>query len=148
MTDLVPLPLEVVVPGTGELVRLDEPGEVARGLAAVREMKHLLDDVRATLEAALVEEARRQGTKTLHLGELEVTVYGGKELEWDFEVLEAGLRDAGLPPERLTALITHTVTRRVNQTVVRQLEGVNPDYAKAIAAARSYRTVAWRASVR
>jgi hypothetical protein len=141
-------PLQLL-PTTGELVDLRVAGEVARALDEVREGIRRLGELRSLLETVLRLEARRQGTKTLHLaGGLVATVSGGERVEWDIERLAEGLRGAGLPEDRLAQLVVETVEYKVDQRVARQLAAGNPAYAAAIDAARSTAPAPWRVSVK
>jgi hypothetical protein len=139
---------ELVLPGSGEVVDLREPAQVAYGLQALRELKRQLDGLRSLLEALLRLESMRQGTKTLHLGSLEATVSGGDKLEWDVDLLGAGLRKAGCPEERIDELVQIKIKYRVDAGIARQLEAANPRYAAAIAAARRRVPAPWRVSVK
>jgi len=147
MTDLQPA-AEIMLPLTGELVSLAEPVQVCRALDQVRELKRQLDHVRAVLEDALRLESERQGTKTLHLGELTAVVSGGEKVEYDFQELAYELLRLGLPEQRVGELIIQTVTYRVDQRVAKQLAGANPRYADAIE--RHSRAVPdrWRVTVK
>src|SRR5580765_1053490 len=93
------------VPLTGVVVDLTEPHEVAEALHDLREVKRQLEDVRALLEAALRLEAQHQGTKTLHLGQLDAVISGGTRNDYDAELLQQLLRDAGLPEHRLAEAV-------------------------------------------
>lgn len=130
-------PVEIAVPWTGEIVPLADAPKVAHALEGLRDYKAKLDEARAVLEAALVEESKRLGTKTLHLGSIDAEVYGGAELLWDMEELEK-LREAGLPEERFTDLVRPVVTYKVDARVAKQLESANERYAEIIERARSY----------
>lgn len=137
MTEIaVNQPRELVLPGTGELVNLDDAGQVARALSSLRDWKRHADEARAVLEAALVAESARQGTKTLHLGAMTASVSADTELAWDVTVL-IGLLAAGLPSERYTDLVTETVSYKINASVAKQIAGANPAYAAIIDAAQS-----------
>lgn len=137
MTDLaVNESRELVLPGTGQIVNLDDAAEVARALSSLRDWKRHADGARAVLEAALVEESARQGTKTLHLGAVTASVSADTELTWDITEL-VKLLDAGLPAERYQALVGETVTYKVNAAVAKQIAGANPAYAVIVAAAQT-----------
>jgi hypothetical protein len=136
-----------VLPQTGEVLDLTDAPAVGRALRDVRRLKQQLDEARRILEDALVEESRRVGTKTLHLGSVLAIVYGGEKVEWDVEELWK-LRDAGLPEERLTALIKTEVTYKVDAAVARQIAAANPDYRAIIERARLVVPASWRVSVK
>jgi hypothetical protein len=138
---------ELVVPGTGEVVAPEDPAQVARALDGVLELARQLHEVRGVLTALLVEEAQRQGTKTLHLPGVSVTISGGTKLKWDVDKLRE-LTGAGLPDERLTAFLRPAVTYSPDGRVAKQLAGANPEYARIIGEARVDEPAPWRASVK
>lgn len=131
---------------TGELVEAT-PAKAAELLIVARQFRNqILDSVKAC-EAVLIEESRRQGTKTLHLSTGTAAISGGQELTWDLEAL-GRLRATGLPEPRWDELVVATVTYKVNAAVAKQLEAANPLYAEIIASARSYTEKPWRVSIR
>lgn len=138
----------IVVPFTGEVVALSRPAEVAGALDSVRDLKRQLDELRALLEGVLRLEAQRQGTKTLHLGQLDAVVSGGQRAEYDAELLTEGLRAAGLPEARLAEAVVQTVSYKVDQRVLRQLAGANRDYDAAIKAALTVVETPWRVTIK
>lgn len=139
---------EIMVPLLGELVDLREPDQVAAALEAIRAAKRILDEARGLLEAALRLEAQRQGTKTLHLGNVDAVVSGGETVSYDCERLQEALRAAGLPEERLAQVVVETVSYKVDQRVARQLAAANPAYAEALEACRIVAPAPWRVSIR
>lgn len=139
---------EIVIPITGELVSLGDPLQVCAVLDQVRAMKRRLDEVRAVLEDALRLESERQGTKTLHLGDLTATVSGGQKYEYDHQALADELRELGLPEQRIGELIVQTVTYRVDQRVAKSVAAANPQYAAAIWRNRRAVPDSWRVSVK
>jgi hypothetical protein len=148
MTENLPaLPEEVMNLRTGELLPAT-PENAAVVLDDLRRLRQLINEASALCRDILAEESRRQGTKTLHLGELTAEVHGGSEVVWDIETLEAELLKAGCPQERMDALISETVEYKVNNTVARQLAAANPDYASAIEAAKERVPAPIRVSVR
>jgi hypothetical protein len=138
----------VVVPLLGLAVDLYRMEEVAEALDAVRQAKRQLDEARVGLEQILAYEAQRRGTKTLHFGELEVSVRGGPETTYDIEVL-AQLQEVGLPEDRYNSLVKTRIEQRVDRNVLRQLLGSgNPDYAAIIRKAESVEERPYRADVK
>lgn len=122
----------LVVPGIGEVVRLDNAPAVARALAAVKTLLGQAATAKRDLEDALAWHSTRAGTKTLRYGTVEAVVKSNNETEWDIERLRDELRAAGLPEERLGELIRETVEYKVNAAVARQVAGANPEYARII----------------
>lgn len=125
----------LVLLGTGEIISLDDPAEVATGIAHLREISNLAKDGLRILTAAVVEQAERMGKKTIQAGGSKLELRGGSEVEWDLEVLEE-LHDAGLPDERFGDLVKTEISYKVDAAVARQIEGANARYAEIIGRAR------------
>ncbi len=142
----LPLPTELVDVRSGELLPAT-PQNAIDLLAAAREMRGRILSLVKDCEAILLEESRRQGTKTLRLGDTTATVTGGSDLEWDLETL-LELRDLGLPEERYDELVVARVEFKVDARVAAQLEKANPTYAAVIDRARSRVEKPWRVSVK
>ncbi len=140
-------PAEIANVLTGELLSTEDTAALVDYLRQLREHKsRVLDEIKAA-ESYILEEAERQGTKTLRFGAAEVKVYGGAELQWDVEVLEE-LLAAGLPTHRFTELVSIVQTYKVDARVAKQLESANPTYKGIIERARSYVETPKRVSVR
>lgn len=144
-TELV-LPEALVDIRTGELVPAT-PEKAVELLAVARDMRARILDLVKDCEAVLLEESRRQGTKTLHLPEGTAEISGGTALEWDIDEL-AKLLAVGLPDERYGELVVTTVSQKVDARVAKQLEAANPAYAEIIERARRQVPRPWRVSVR
>lgn len=125
---------ELLQPFTGELVRVSDLDKIGVTLRDLREFQQQIKDAIAAFSEPLLFEARRRGTRTLHLRDLTLEVSADYKTEWDVEVL-GGLLEAGLPEERYNELVRPEVTYKVDGRVARQLES-NPDYAKIIEDAR------------
>lgn len=124
---------EVVVPGTGEIVNLDDPLAVARTLDAVRGLERELRSFKGTLTEAIVHASQIAGTKTLHLeGGITAVVKGGDTTVYDAEEIEAALREAGMPEDRIAAVVKVTVSRSVVAVEAKRAAGANPAYAEII----------------
>jgi len=126
----------LVVPGTGEVVDLDDPNACLRVLTDIRELESKLREVKGALSEALRFEFSRQGTKTLELNGMKVSLGADSEVVWDIGVLDE-LRALGLPEERMDALINAEISYRVNNSVAKQIAAANPQYAEVIARAQS-----------
>jgi hypothetical protein len=146
--ELEPLTTTFVVPVTGEVIELGAPLQVALALETVRKAKRQLEEARGVLEDALRIESERQGTRTLHLGELDAVVSGGEKVEYDVVELADELRAEGLPEERLGELIVATVTYRVDARVARSVAASNRRYAAALERCRRVLPAPWRVSVK
>ena len=138
---------DLPVPLTGQLVDLSAAAEVAIAIDDVRQAEQQLAEARRFLTDVLALHAARQGTKTLHLGHVDVELSGGTKTEYDTEQLTHGLRSAGLPEERLTEAVKEIVTYKVDQRVVNQLASANPAYREVIEKAKRIVSVPWRARV-
>jgi hypothetical protein len=144
-TELV-LPDALVDLRTGEIVPAT-PSKAVELLGVARTMRAQILDLVKDCEAVLLEESRRQGTKTLHLPNGTAEVSGGTALEWDIDVL-AELQAVGLPEDRYGELVVTTVTQKVDARVAKQLEAANPEYAAIIERARRYEPRPWRVSIK
>ena len=125
---------ELVVPGIGEIVPLDDPQKVAFALDGIRDLERNLKEIKSELTAAIVEASKVQGTKTLHLDGLDAIVKSGTKVEYDPIAIELGLREAGMPEERIREIVKETVSYSVDAVKAKQAAGANPAYAAVIAA--------------
>ena len=125
--------VEQANPVTGELVSMEDPLGVCEAFVNAGEMIERLQEFIEWLKAILVEEAKRQGKRTLRVGSGYVaTVTGGYPTFPDMQALVDELRRAGLDDDRLRELVKEKRTYRVDGNVLRQLRGANPEYAEAI----------------
>lgn len=130
--------IQLVHPGTGELVQPDEIDKIAEALDYCKMAKQRWQDAIDAFSAALIEHSKIVGAKTFHAGSTTVTVSPDKELSWDIDYLDTALSEAGLPEDRIRALITTTVSYKVNAAVANQIAASNPEYAEIIAKAKTY----------
>lgn len=119
---------------TGEALE-PTPENAAVLLYALKQHKRQAIEAIKLCEQILHAEARRQGTKTLHLPGGQVEVRTPTELVWNLELLEE-LRTLGLPEERWNDLVRETVERKVDARIAKQIAASNEAYAKVIDAAR------------
>jgi hypothetical protein len=126
--------MELMVPGIGEIVALDDPKQVAVALDGVRDLERQLRLVKTELTNALVYASQVEGTKTLHLEGVKATIKSGSETVYDAEQIEIGLREAGMPEERIREIVVETVTYAVAGVKAKQAAGANPAYAAVIEA--------------
>jgi len=126
----------LIVPGTGEVINLEDPTACLRILIDIRELESRFREAKGALTEALAAEFSRQGTKTLEFSGVKATLGPDNEIVWDVEVL-GQLRDLGLPEERMDALITAEITYKVNGSVAKQIAAANPAYAEVIERAKS-----------
>ena len=137
----------VTMPATGEVIDLADPHDVAQGIETIEDLTRKLADLRQLFTMLLRAESQRQGTKTLGLGDLTVTLSAGYRTEYDGNDLANDLLAAGLPPERLDELVRAVTTWKVDGRKIRQLEAANPAYAAIIARHRTRVDAPVRASV-
>lgn len=134
---------------TGEVVRLDDPAEVAAAVAALKKVEAQLREVQRTLTGALVEHVRTAGTgKTFRTGGHTVTVSGGPTNRYDPVVLEEGLRAAGMPEERINEIVKTKVDVVVDAVEAKRAASMNEAYADALARATRTEDRPWSASVK
>lgn len=129
---------ELVVPGTGEVVSLENEIACIEALGSLRVFESQLREAKAVLTAAIIERSKILGTKTIHLpagGKAEIR--DGSEVEWDIETLEGELRDLGLPEDRISSLIKETVVRSVDGRVAKSVAAANEQYAACIESAKT-----------
>ncbi len=136
MTDMVTIQ-HVLNPVTGELIPASDVNGVAEAVKGLRQLSQQIRDAIADATVILVEESRRQGTKTLALQDVTVEIRGGTETVWDIEALQHQMDSLGLPAERMDALIKTEVTYKVDARVAKQLAGANEDYAAVLESAKT-----------
>lgn len=124
---------EILVPGVGELVNLEDVKSTGEALDAVRGLEAQLRDVKRILTDALVEASRVQGTKTLTIGgRMKIEIRGGSEKAYDAEQLERELRELGMPEERLRQIVREEITYSVSAREAQKAAKANDDYAAAL----------------
>ncbi len=139
-------PTELLDVQTGEVLPAT-PDNAIQVLAAAREMRARMVGLIKDCEAVLLDESRRQGTKTLHFEGATATVTGGSDLEWALGTL-LELLEIGLPEDRYADLVVETITYKVDARVANQLEKANPEYAAVIERARTRVERPFRVSVK
>jgi hypothetical protein len=138
---------ELPDPLTGELLPAT-PVNAAKVRQAAGLMTNDLRRIMNECDRILAAEAQRQGTKTLHLDSYDVTLTGGRSVDYDPHELMAGLMEAGCPPDRINAAVIETVEYKVDRRVIRSLAAANPEYAQAINNASKEVEKPWRAAVK
>lgn len=129
---------ELILPHSGELVSLTDTAAVCRALDELRDLEIRVRELKAMLTDAVVDESRRQGSKTLHLpGNLHAEVKGGEKVLWDAQQLESDLRDLGMPEERIREIVVEEVSYTVAAAKAKQAARANEDYAAAVESART-----------
>jgi hypothetical protein len=124
--------MEIAVPGTGELVSLEDARSCVFALDAVRDLERQIREAKAELTQAIIAHSKMQGTKTLHLEGLRAEIRGGTETVYDAEAIEEGLREAGMPEDVLAEVVVPTVTYKVDARRAERAAKANPEYAAVI----------------
>lgn len=123
---------ELVVPGTYEVVNLDDARQVSVALNTVKELRRELRNAETELTRALVHESQMRGTKTLHMEGVKVVLKGDSVTSYDAEAIEAELREAGMPEENIRLIVKETVTYVVDGVRAKAAASANPVYAEII----------------
>jgi len=129
----VPESESLTLPHTGEIIDLADTAAVAYSLQEIRGLEARLREVKTILTDAVVRESQRQGSKTLHMGTIDAEVRGGNAVEWDAEELERGLRDAGMPDDRIRDVVKEQITYTVDAREAKRVAGANEAYAAVVA---------------
>ena len=125
--------VELVVPGSGELVSLDDEIACCKALRTVQDMEAQLREAKRTLASAIAARARVLGTRTITLpGGQKAQVGSDHETVYDAEAIEDDLRQAGMPESRIKDIIEVTVTTRVRAGEAKRAAAANPEYARVI----------------
>ena len=141
MTDLPPAGepgSDLIVLPTGELISLEETAACAVALDELRELERRVKEAKDKLSTAIEAAKTRQGRgNTLHLpGGVIAVVQSGTKVVWDAQQLEDDLRDAGMEEERIREIVTEEISYTVKAAEAKKAANSNPEYAKAVAAAR------------
>lgn len=129
---------ELVVPGIGELVSLDDENQCANALSALRDFEYQVREAKSILSAALAERGRVLGTQTLTLKDgRKATIKGSTETHYDAELIEQGLRELGMPEERIREIIVETVQYKVVAGEAKRAAAANEEYANVIEGAKT-----------
>jgi hypothetical protein len=140
---------ELAIPGTGELVDLSDTPACVAALDALRNYESLIREAKATLTRAVIEEATRQGVRSIELPDgSRAEVSPPSEIVWDAELLEDRLREAGMPEERISQIVEQTVMLKVKTVEAKKAAAANPEYASAVEEARSEQPKAQYVSIR
>jgi hypothetical protein len=127
---------ELVQPFTGELIQPGDVPKLAETIDELRALRQRANDAIAAFTQAVVDESRRQGTKTLTADGWTVKLSADSEPGWDVTVLTE-LLDAGLPESRYRDLVAEIISYKVDANVARQIAGASDVYAEIIGRASS-----------
>jgi hypothetical protein len=124
---------ELVVPGTGELVDLDDEVACVNALSAIGDFEQLIREAKRELTAAVVARSKLLGVKTFKLPDgRKASLTAGAETVYDAEAVEEGLRAAGMPEDRIREIVQETVTYRVRAVEAKRAAAANPEYARVV----------------
>lgn len=137
MSELAPIPEDdvrtLVVPGTGELLRMGTADEAAAAFDRLSELQGELALVKRYVTDRLTELAKLYGKQTMPLSDgRKVTLSSGTTTTYDADAIYADLIDAGMPEERIREIVEETVTYRVKAAQAKQAAAANPAYAEII----------------
>jgi Glu-tRNA(Gln) amidotransferase subunit E-like FAD-binding protein len=136
-TELARVVTEVAVPGTGEIVDMNDPRAVARALNTLRDFQRTVREVSDVLQDRLREERAVLGARALEYQGVSVKFGADTEITYDAAALEEGLRAAGMPESRIAEIVVETVERKVRAVEAKKAAAVNPAYAAVVEQARS-----------
>lgn len=119
----------LVLPGSGEVVAVDDAASVARAIQRVKELEGQVKDAKRTLTEVMIEHSMRMGTRTLRFDDAPaVKLTADSENLYDAEEIEIGLREAGMPEERIREIVVETTSYKVNVSNLKAAAGANPAY--------------------
>lgn len=125
--------MEIALPATGELIPRDDPERIARAIHDLRALDADIRDALRALTDALIEYAGIEGvTGILRLGPYQAEIRPNNRTVWDSELLEDGLRAAGMPEARIREIVVETVTHTVNAVEARRAARANPAYGAVV----------------
>jgi hypothetical protein len=128
---------EIVVPGTGQVVDASDEVGCAMALASVVEFEMAIKAAKQDLYRAIEERSRVLGSKTIPLPDgRKAVVKSGPVTEYDAEAIEVGLREMGMPEERIRQIVVEEVRYKVSAVEAKRAAGANPVYAEIIDANR------------
>ena len=108
----------------------------AQLLDDIRQLEAQLGSAKSRLTLAIIEQARKDGVTSYDMpGRMKAEVRTGSRNTIAADVLEAKLRKAGMSDERISEIITTTVSQSVDAREAKKAAGVNPAYARALKAA-------------
>lgn len=132
---------------TGEVLPAT-PANAHKALTAVKEMEAKLRMVKAAVLDYIIEESRRQGTKTFNVDGGKIELSGGPSTEIDGQSLAQLLLDAGMPQDRVSEIVIEEISYKVNRAKLKQATSANPDYQAAAELCTHEVEKPWRASAK
>lgn len=124
---------ELVIPTTGEIVDLTDAPACVSALDSIRDYESRIRELKAILTRAIIEEATRLGVRSIELPNGDrAEISAGMETVYDAQTIEAGLREAGMPEERIRDIIEETVSYKVSANEAKKAAKANPMYGAII----------------
>lgn len=124
---------ELAIPGTGELVDLNDAQACVRALDSLRDFESVIREVKGALTRAIIYEATLQGVRSIELSDgSRAEISPSTEIVYDAQAIEDGLRAAGMPEERIRDIVEETVSYKVHAREAKKAARANPEYAKVI----------------
>lgn len=124
---------ELAIPGTGQLVSLENEIECVQALQAVRDFESALREAKAALTSAIVEHSRTQGTKSIVLPDgTKAEIRGGPESVYDTHEIEENLRALGMPEDRIREIVIEEISYKLSVREAKKASSANEEYASII----------------
>lgn len=102
----------------------------------IREHESRLAEVKGALTRAILDRAAADGVTSFDLPDrMKVEIRSGTRTVIAGDVLEQGLRAAGMSEERIREIVTETVSYKAKAVEAKKAARMNPDYAAALEAA-------------
>lgn len=122
-----------MLPGTGELVNLDDQQGCVLALRAVRDFESQLREAKALLTEAIVDHSQKLGVKSFTLGDgTKAEVRGGPEATYDVAEIEEKLRALGMPEDRIREIVVEQIEYKLSVREAKRAASANADYASVI----------------
>jgi hypothetical protein len=128
----------LVLRHSGEVVDPNDEKQLAKAIQSVQTLKARLAEADRDLRAAFAARAAHLGQRTLQIpgvGRLEVK--NASDTTYDVERLEEGLREAGMPEDRIEQMFKTVVTRQAVAAELKRAASANPKYAEVIEACKT-----------
>lgn len=138
----------VLIPRTGEVI---DPRDTAACVNALDDLRRLGFEIAAAkraLSQAVAEHRQLVGKNTFTVGGRAVEVKGGEKKTIDPLILGRGLREAGMPEERVDDIVQPSVTFKVDARAAQQAGKTNPKYQAALDRATTTEEAPWTITIK
>lgn len=123
---------EIALPD-GQLLDLNNVGEVARAYDDMQRYKRMIREVEGHLKEALLQYSSDAGQKTFTIADVaKVEIKGGNETRYDAQGLKRALKAAGMPEARIKEIVRETIEYKVSAVEAKRAARANEEYAKII----------------